>query len=68
MPWRSIVLSFALFGVFALAQESSDSEATADAEQTEAAPEQPSEAASDEEFVPTKEVPADDEVTFPVDI
>ena len=68
MVWRAIFFCFALFAVLAFAQESSEPESSSDSKPTEAAPEQPTETASDEEFVPTKEVPADDEVTFPVDI
>jgi len=68
MLWRAIVLSFAFFGVLVFAQENSDSEAAADAEQSETATEEASESATDEGFVPTKEVPADDEITFPVNI
>jgi hypothetical protein len=68
MLWRSTVLPLALCGVLAVAQEDSNSEAATEAEQVEAASDEPSEAVSDDEFVPTKEVPADDEITFPVDI
>lgn len=68
MRWRAIVCWFALFGALAFAQEDSDPEASAAAESRAAAAGETEEEAPDEEFVPTKEVPADDEVTFPVDI
>ena len=68
MRWRAIVCCFALFGVLAFAQEDSEPQASAAAEPRAAAAGETDEAAPDEEFVPTKEVPADDEITFPVDI
>lgn len=66
MLWRSILACLGLFAILASAQESPDSETSSDSQPTETATEQSSD--SDEGFVPTKEVPADDEITFPVDI
>ena len=65
----ALILWIAVFSLSLTAQEQSEQEqaATESDEPAEAAEDQP-EYASDEDFIPTEEIPADKEVTFPADI
>ncbi len=66
--WRLVILSFMLATV-AVAQDSQDPEAAAEEPTAEqSADEDAEEVLLDDDFVPTKEIPADQEVAFPVDI
>ena len=76
LPIQAALLALSAFAVWAPAQESGAPDEKAAAEQTPApAPSPPSSsppaaAAADEDdvFVPSEELSAEDEVTFPVDI
>jgi hypothetical protein len=67
MTWRPIFFVF-LLATMAVAQDSPDQEATAESGTEASAEEAAEDGPSDQDFVPTKEIPADEEVTFPVNI
>ena len=66
MLWRTTLVCLLIAG-WAFAQDTSEPEAAAEPTEEQAADTGDEEADLDD-FIPTKEVPADEEVTFPVDI
>jgi len=67
MRWLPMLCTF-LLATLAVAQDNPDQEPTAEAATEQSAEEAGEDATSDEDFVPTKEIPADEEVAFPVNI